>query len=96
MTKLYVCSPDNINHDDNYKGMYYLISETREVINCGNFNNKWEARTGLYTNSEATIIYTVNKFGQCECTFIEDDDTIDKEKMYRVAKVLSRCVEETI
>lgn len=82
MTKLYICNFEEPTND-NYKGLYYLITETGEIIIKKECNGRLDAREKLYAGNQDVVFYTVDNFGRCECVFLGNDDMTIEELQRR-------------
>ena len=86
--KLYVCS-DSDYGIENIDGIYYLIAENGEGLASHWCSNKWFAKGDLYENRPERIKEFTERFGECECLYLgEDDMTFGKliELNYKLAE----------
>ena len=86
--KLYVCS-DSDYGTENIDGIYYLIAENGEGLASHWCSNKRFAKGDLYENRPERIKEFAERFGECECLYLgEDDMTFSKliELNYRLAE----------
>lgn len=76
--KLYVCSNSEYG-TENIDGIYYLITENGEGLASHWCSNKLFAKGDLYENRPERIKEFTERFGECECLYLgEDDMTFDK------------------
>lgn len=76
--KLYVCS-NSTDGKKNINGIYYLITEQGECLASHLCSCKYFAKGDLYENRQERIEKYTERFGECKCLYLgEDDMTFDK------------------
>lgn len=83
--KLYVCS-DSESLTENIDGIYFLVAETGEVLASHFCSSKWFAKGDLYERRPERIEKFNERFGECECLFLGEDDMTAKEILELNAK----------
>lgn len=71
--KLYVCS-NSENGMESIDGIYYLITEEGECLASHFCSNKGWAIGDLYENRPERIKEFTERFGECECLYLGEDD----------------------
>lgn len=71
--KLYVCSNSDYG-TENIDGIYYLITEDGECLASHWCSNQWFAKGDLYENRPERIKEFTERFGECECLYIGEDN----------------------
>ena len=71
--KLYVCSNSDYG-TENIDGIYYLITEEGECLASHFCSNKWFAKSDLYEGRPERIKEFTERFGECECLYLGEDD----------------------
>lgn len=71
--KLYVCS-DSEDMQESIDGIYYLITEEGECLATHWCSSKWFAKSDLYERRPERIKEFTERFGECECLYLGEDD----------------------
>lgn len=71
--KLYVCSNSDFGTED-IDGIYYLITEEGECLASHWCSSKWFAKNDLYERRPERIEKFTERFGECECLYLGEDD----------------------
>ena len=71
--KLYVCS-DSDYGTESIDGIYYLITEEGECLASHLCSSKWFAKGDLYERRPERIKEFTERFGECECLYLGEDD----------------------
>lgn len=82
--KLYVCS-NSETMTESIDGTYYLITEEGECLATHWCSSKWFAKGDLYERRPERIEKYTERFGECECIYLGDDD-MTKEKILELNK----------
>lgn len=71
--KLYVCSNSDYG-TESIDGIYYLITEEGECLASHWCSSKWFAKGDLYERRPERIKEFTERFGECECLYLGEDD----------------------
>lgn len=91
--KLYVCS-NSENGMDSIDGIYYLITEEGECLASHWCSSKWFAKSDLYERRPERIEEFTERFGECECLYLGDDDMTFGELIELNHKLAEKEAEE--